>query len=65
MFSLWMIAGGFIGVVIGQRKGINLAMAFLGGVLLGPLSILMLFVSNTGKNCPKCAEKIKQEALVC
>ena len=64
LLALWLV-GGFIGIAIGQRKGVNLAMAFLGGVILGPLAFLMIFVTNAGKSCPQCAEKVKRDALVC
>ena len=61
---VWILFG-FIGLAIGLKKGINPALALLGGILLGPLSLLMIFVTPEGKKCPKCAEMIKKEAKVC
>ena len=60
----WMLFG-LVGLAIGLKKGLNPAMAVLGGILLGPFSILMVFVSSDAKKCPKCAEMVKKEAVVC
>lgn len=65
MIILFWILFGLIGFAIGLKKGLNPALAILGGILLGPLSILMIFVSKEVKKCPKCAENIKKEAKVC
>jgi hypothetical protein len=60
----WMLFG-LIGLAIGLKKGLNPAIAVLGGILLGPFSLLMVFVSSETKKCPKCAEMVKKEAAVC
>jgi hypothetical protein len=65
MIILFWILFGLIGLAIGLKKGLNPALAILGGILLGPLSFLMLFVSSAAKKCPKCAENIKKEATIC
>ncbi len=64
IIAAWLFFG-LIGLAIGLKKGLNPAMAIIGGILLGPLSLLMLFVTPEGKKCPKCAEMIKKEASVC
>ena len=66
----WPILGALIGVAAAQRKGFNLAGGILGGLLLGPLAVLMFFVSgvtrsDSRRKCPFCAEWIKEEAVVC
>lgn len=66
----WALLGALIGVAAAQRKGFNVAAGVLGGLLLGPLAVLMFFVSGvTGddrrKKCPFCAEWINHAAIVC
>ena len=61
---IWIFFG-LIGLAIGLKKGLNPALAILGGILLGPFSILMLFVTSEVKKCPKCGENIKKVAMVC
>jgi len=65
MILLWWILFGLIGLAIGLKKGLNPAVAILGGILLGPLSLLMIFVSSEVEKCPKCGENIKKGAIVC
>lgn len=70
MALLWLILGALIGAYAAQRKGFSLVAGVLGGALLGPLAILMFFVSSAGgegkqRKCPSCAEWIKAEAKVC
>lgn len=61
---VWLFFG-LIGMAIGKSKGMNMATAFIGGLLLGPLSLLMVFVSPSKKKCPQCAEMVEKEALIC
>lgn len=56
---------GLVGLAIGSRKGINPLGAFFGGVFLGPLCFLMIFISKAKKDCPACGEKISAKAVVC
>lgn len=64
----WVGLGALIGVAAAQRKGFSIVTGIIGGLLLGPLAVLMFFVSG-GKGalrkCPHCAEWIKPEASVC
>lgn len=67
---IWALLGALIGVAAAQRKGFSVAGGILGGLLLGPLAVLMFAVSGVSKGdkkkkCPSCAEWIKLEAKVC
>ena len=64
LLIVWLFFG-LLGALIGQKKGINPALAFIAGFLLGPFALLMVFVSSESKKCPKCAELIKKEAHFC
>lgn len=62
--------GGIVGYAAAKKKGWSPVMGFIGGLLLGILSPLLFFVSGVTKGdkskvCPKCAERVKAEALVC
>ena len=70
MEILWLVLGALIGAYAAQRKGFSMLGGVVGGALLGPLALLMFFVSGIGKGdkqkkCPACAEWIKAEATVC
>ena len=54
-----------VGVAAAQRKGFSPVAGLIGGLLLGPLSVLLFFVSSSKRKCPKCAEWISKEATVC
>jgi len=66
----WALIGALIGIAAAQRKGFSIAAGIVGGLLLGPLAVLMFFVSGVSRadlntKCPHCAEWIKREAKVC
>jgi len=42
----WPVLGALIGVAAAQRNGFNVVGGVLGGLLLGPLAVLMFFVSG-------------------
>jgi hypothetical protein len=47
MLSLfWIVLGALIGVAAAQRKGFSVVAGVVGGALLGPLAVLMFFVSG-------------------
>lgn len=64
----WPLIGVLIGIYVWQKKGINLGLAIIVGILLGPLSFLMLFASAGGsgtRKCPSCDSWISKAAKVC
>ena len=66
----WPSLGALIGVAAAQRKGFSMVGGVIGGLLLGPLAVLMFFVSGVSssaeqRKCPHCAEWVKVEARVC
>ena len=75
---IWVICG-LLAVSIASNKGQNTFSAFLVGVLLGPLGVILVAVQKTNtagleqrqiasgehKKCPRCAETVKADALVC
>jgi len=69
LIALWLLFA-LIGLAAAQKKGFSPVAGVLGGLLLGPLSVLMFFVSGVTRNdrnrkCPHCAEFVKAEATVC
>jgi hypothetical protein len=70
MLFFWPVLGAFIGYAAARRRGFSDIAGILGGLLLGPLAVLMFFVSGVtqadqNRKCPHCAEWIKSEARVC
>ena len=71
MLIFWLLLGALIGAYAAQRKGFSMIGGLLGGALLGPLALLMFFVSGISsadgrqRKCPFCAEWVKPEATVC
>jgi hypothetical protein len=75
---IWVVCG-FAAAAIAQGKGNSGFGAFLAGLFLGPLGIIIaaLMPSNPAgqaaravdsgemKRCPQCAELVQAEALVC
>lgn len=77
LLIVWII-GGILAGVIASSKGRNALGWVLLAVLLTPLAVLVLLVlpnlkeqraaaaaAADNKKCPKCAEAVKREALVC
>jgi hypothetical protein len=71
MLSLfWLLLGGAIGAAAAQKKGFSMVGGVVGGMLLGPLAILLFTVSGVSsskeqKKCPFCAEWVQRAATVC
>jgi len=70
LWLAWALLGALFGVGAAQHKGFSVAGGVLGGLLLGPLALLMFFVSGVApgdekKQCPHCAEFVKADAKVC
>ncbi len=61
----WALFGALIGVAAAQRRGFSTAGGIIGGLLLGPLAILMFFASGHRKKCPQCAEWVQKKAKLC
>lgn len=74
---LWLLCG-FAAAYIYKNKGRSAVTAFLVGLLLGPIGIILAAITPadrvgqernalaTGmKKCPNCAELVKAEALTC
>ena len=66
----WALFGALIGVAAAQKRGFSIAGGVLGGLLLGPLAVLMFLVSGVSRSdqrrkCPFCAEFVKAEATIC
>lgn len=74
---LWILCG-VLAAVIASSKGGSGGLGFLVGFLLGPFGIILAFfmgddqakaasevAAGTSKKCPRCAELVKPEALVC
>jgi uncharacterized membrane protein YeaQ/YmgE (transglycosylase-associated protein family) len=76
--GVWLLCG-FVAAAIYQRKGRSGLAAFIVGVLLGPIGVILALLSSTNqegveekqlkngemKKCPHCAELIKMDANVC
>jgi hypothetical protein len=70
MWLGWSLLGALIGVAAAQKKGFSIVAGVIGGLLLGPLAILMFLVSGVSsgdkrRKCPSCAEWVQAAAKVC
>jgi hypothetical protein len=67
----WPLLGALIGFYAAQKNGFSTVGGVIGGMLLGPLALLLCFVtgivssSEQQRKCPYCAEWIRPEATVC
>ena len=77
IIMFWIICGG-VAAMIASSKGASGVLGFFVGLLLGPLGIVAAFFlggeeqkavkeleAGTAKKCPRCAELVKPDALVC
>ena len=51
-------------VIVASNRGDSGCTAFLWGVLLGPIGLLIVILSG-GRRCPHCKSKIHQQATIC
>ena len=71
MFLTWAIFGALIGYLASQKRGFSAIGGVVGGLLLGPLALLMFLMdgivskNEKGKKCPFCAEWVKPDATIC
>jgi hypothetical protein len=65
MWYGWVLFGALIGVSAAHRRGFGVAGGVIGGLLLGPLAVLMFFASSNRIRCPHCQEWINKKATVC
>jgi hypothetical protein len=66
----WLVIGLLLGIAAAQKKGFSPVLGAVGGLLLGPLAILMFAVSGVSSGdkrakCPSCAEWVQASAKVC
>jgi hypothetical protein len=65
LLPLWLIFGTLC-YWLAEKKGRNKVIGFFAGFLFGIFAIIYyLAVSETGKVCPFCKERIKEDATVC
>ena len=62
---IWVICGIIAGFLY-QQKGLSSGIGFIGGVILGPIGIILAAISPSQlTTCPFCAENIKAQAELC
>jgi hypothetical protein len=77
LIVFWLLCGG-VAAAIASSKGGSAGLGFVIGALLGPFGIIIAFflgseqqraerdlAGGTFRKCPRCAELVKPEALVC
>ena len=63
--ALWIGINAILGYALGAKKG-QPGMCALMCVLLGPIGWIACIASSGNlKKCPRCAESVKPEAMVC
>ncbi len=62
---IWLVCGA-IAAHLYQQRGQSQATGFLGGLLLGPIGVILALLSpNKLPKCPHCAERIQPDAKIC
>jgi hypothetical protein len=62
---VWAVFGGLIGAWIHQRKGHSPVTGLIGGLMLGPVLVWLMWLVSAAKKCPACAELVQPDAKVC
>ena len=65
VFLFFPLLGVLIGLAAARAKGLGTASGIIGGLLLGPLAILMFLCSSNKKRCLYCEEWIEKNARIC
>jgi amino acid transporter len=65
MIIIWWFIFAIAATMIGAKKGLGFS-AFMLGLFLGPLGILIVLLSQGNrKNCPYCKELVNKDATRC
>ncbi len=77
-FVVFWVLCGVVAAVIASNKGGSGVLGFIVGLLLGPIGVIIAFfmgnekaavaaqiTSGDRKKCPRCAELVQPDALVC
>jgi hypothetical protein len=69
---LWCGLWGVVGLCAANARGWNAVVGFIAGAVLGPLALLLFFVSGVTRKpsapmkvCSQCAEQVQPAAKVC
>lgn len=62
---VWVLFGALVGLAAAQWHRFRLAYGLIGGILLGPLALLMLLARRTHRLCPNCLAWLDDQATVC
>lgn len=66
MLALFAVLGALIGAAAASIRNFSIVWGVLGGLLLGPLAVLLFLVKGTERRqCPFCRESVIAEATVC
>lgn len=65
LLLLWLFCG-LAAAAVYRNKGRSWGVGLAGGLLLGPIGLVLALVSGGGgPRCPHCAERIHHDARVC
>lgn len=61
---LWLVFAAATAAIY-RRKGRSVITGILGGLLLGPIGLILALVSGEAATCPHCRGGVHPEATVC